>query len=86
MIVGVVKVNLFCFNQAFGRVLMEHFWNSFVFVLCDIKLFSIMVILLQSTFISGKFYIFKKKKKKNWLSEIFHQKNIFKKNLSLINF
>ena len=84
MIVGVVNVNLFCFNQAFGRVLMEHFWNSFVFVLCDIKLFSIMVILLQSSFISWKFDILEKKK--NWLSEIFHQKNIFKKNLSLIIF
>ena len=85
MIVGVVNVNLFCFNQAYGRVLMEHFWNSFVFVLCDIKLFSIMVILLQSSFISWKFDILEKKKK-NWLSEIFHQKNIFKKNLSLIIF
>ena len=70
---------------------MEHFWNSFVFVLCDIKLFSIMVILLQSSFISWKFDILKnkkkkkKKKKKNWLSEIFHQKNIFKKK-SFINY
>ena len=81
MIVGVVKVNLFCFNQAFGRVLMEHFWNSFVFVLCDIKLFSIMVILLQSSFISWKFDILKKKKKigcrkffikKIYLKKIFH--------------
>ena len=81
MIVGVVNVNLFCFNQAYGRVLMEHFWNSFVFVLCDIKLFSIMVILLQSSFISWKFDILEKKKKigcrkffikKIYLKKIFH--------------
>ena len=79
MIVGVVKVNLFCFNQAFGRVLMEHFWNSFVFVLCDIKLFSIMVILLQSSFISWKFDILKKKKKKIGCRKFFIKKIYLKK-------
>ena len=81
MIVGVVKVNLFCFNQAFGRVLMEHFWNSFVFVLCDIKLFSIMVILLQSSFISWKFDILKKKKKKKIGCRKFFIKKIYLKKI-----